>query len=381
MANSEKISIEEERETIWKAIEGRIIYGTKTIIEGLLIAERAEWIQAQPYERGEYRRGYRNGRYKRALMTKFGTIPNLAIPRIRKGDIEFKVFEKYKRRAPDVDNAIGRLFVSGISTRKLENILEELYGKRISRQTVSDTQKVLNEEVEKYKTKPIEDTIEFLFLDGITQKVREIGIENKVMLCAYGIFKDGRREILSFELVDVEDTDNWRGFLVNLKSRGLLGKSLRLIITDRNPGLLKSLREIYPFKKVQRCIAHKLRNIAVKLRRRNQKECMGEAKLIFGAMSKREAINRFKEWKAKWLIEEERAVKCLEKDLFSCLYYYEFDKAIWKTIRTTNILERAFREVRRRTRPMNIFPNAESCIRIMHSITEMLNNNWLQAMA
>ena len=92
---------------------------------------------------------------------------------------------------------------------------------------------------------------------------------------------------------------------------------------------------------------------------------MGEVRLVFGAGSKREAINRFKGWKEKWQYEEERAVRCLEKDLFSCFYYYDFDKTLWKTIRTTNILERAFREVRRRTRPMNIFPNAGSCERIM----------------
>ena len=376
MAKSERMSIEKARNEIWEGIENRALYGVKVIIEALLVAERAEWLQVQSYERGEKRKGYRNGKYKRMLTTKFGFIPDLAIPRVRKGELEFKTLEKYRRRAPDVDNTIGNLFVSGISTRKLENILEELYGKRISRQTVSETQKVLDEEVEKYKTKPIEDTVEFLFLDGIVQKVREIGIENKVMLCAYGIYKDGRKEILSFELVDAEDTDNWRGFLVNLKSRGLMGKSLRLITTDGNPGLLKALREIYPFKKVQRCIVHKLRNVSVKLRRRNQKECMCSAKLIFSAMSKREAIKRFKIWEEKWQIEEERAVKCMKKDLFCCLYYYDFDKSIWKSIRTTNILERAFREVRRRTRPMNLFPNGDSCVRIMYAITRMLNNNW-----
>jgi len=252
--NIEGMNIKSARNEIWEAIENRIICGIKVIIEALLVAERAEWLQAQPYERGEKRKGYRNGKYKRALMTKHGLIPDLAIPRVRKGELEFKTLEKYKRRTPDVDKAIGNLFVSGISTRKLENILKELYGKRISRQTVSETQKSLDDEVVKYKTLPIEDTVEFLFLDGITQKVREIGIEGKVMLCAYGLYKDGGRKILSFELVDNEDTDNWRGFLVNLKSRGLLGGSLELIITDGNPGLLKALREIYPFKKVQTCL-------------------------------------------------------------------------------------------------------------------------------
>lgn len=380
MAKKGNLSMEEARKEIWEEIERRMTYGIKVLVEALLIAERAEWLQAQPYERGKRRKGYRNGKYERTLMTKFGYIPNLAVPRVRKGEMEFKVLEKYKRKAPNIDTAIGKLFISGISTRKLEPILEELYGKRVSRQVVSDAQKALDEEVGKYKTKPIEDTVKFLFLDGITQKVREIGIEGKVMLCAYGIYKDGKRKILSFELVDVEDTDNWRGFLVNLKSRGLLGKSLKLIITDGNPGLLKALREIYPFKKVQRCIAHKLRNVAAKLRKRNKKECMREASLIFGGESKREAIDRFKQWKEKWQIEEERAVRCLEKDLFNCLHYYEFDKGLWKSIRTTNILERAFREVRRRTRPMNLFPNADSSVRIMYAITRMLNDNWARAM-
>ncbi|MDI6841159.1 MAG: IS256 family transposase [bacterium] len=377
---AKRMTIEEARTEIWKAIEGRVIFSTKVLIETLLMLELTEQIQALPYERGKSRKGYRNGKYKRTLLTKYGPLLDLSVPRVRKGEIEFKVLEKYKRRAPDIDTSIGELFISGISTRKLENILEKLYGKRVSRQTVSDAQKSLDEEVEKYKTKQIEDTVEFLFLDGITQKVREIGIEGKVMLCAYGIYKDGRREILSFELVDVEDTDNWRGFLINLKSRGLLGKSLKLIITDGNLGLLKALREIYPFKKVQRCIAHKLRNVGAKLRKRNKKECMREASLIFGGESKREAINRFKQWKEKWQIEEERAVKCLEKDLFNCLHYYEFDKALWKSIRTTNILERAFREVRRRTRPMNIFPNSDSSVRIMYAITRLLNDNWTRAM-
>lgn len=375
MVKNEGINIE-ERTAIWSAIEERVIYATKVIIEALLLTERAEWLQTQPYERSGKRKGYRNGSYTRALMTKSGFIPNLSIPRIRESGFQFKILDRYKRRTPEVDSAIGRLFISGISTRRLESLLKGLYGKRISRQTVSNTQKSLDEEVEKYKSKPIEDTVEFLFLDGIVQKVREIGIENKVMLCAYGIYKDGRREILSFELVDNEDTDNWRGFLVSLKSRGLLGKSLRLITTDGNSGLLKALREIYPFKKAQRCIVHKLRNVAVKLRRRNQRECIGEAKLIFSACSKREAIKRFKVWEEKWQIEEERAVKCMRKDLFSCLYYYDFENVIFRAIRSTNILERAFREVRRRTRPMNLFPNGDSCVRIMYAITRMLNKNW-----
>ncbi len=120
-----------------------------------------------------------------------------------------------------------------------------------------------------------------------------------------------------------------------------------------------------------------MRNVAVKIKKANRPYCLKEAKLIFAADSRKEAIKRFREWEAKWVVEEERAVKCMKKDLFNCLLYYQFDKELWTSIRTTNILERAFREVRRRTRPMNnFFTNEASANRVMYGISEMLNKNW-----
>ena len=289
--------------------------------------------------------------------------------------MEFQVFDRYQRRHADVDAAIGRLFLQGVSTRRLRGIARELFGKEVSATTVSKTAAYLDKELQHYQTKPLTDDFPFLFLDGITQKVREIGVEKKVMLCALGPKEDGTKEMLSFRLVDQEDTDSWRAFLVDLKSRGLQGKALRLITTDGNPGLLKALKEIYPFFKVQRCIVHKLRNVAIKLKRRHLKPCMAEAKGIFNAPSRREAIKRFKEWKEKWQVEEERAVRCLEKDFHHCLHYYSFLKELWKKIRTTNILEREFREVRRRTRPMGFFPTEASANRIFYGVTNGIYRN------
>ena len=139
-----------------------------------------------------------------------------------------------------------------------------------------------------------------------------------------------------------------------------MGKALRFITTDGNPALLKALKEVYPFLKVQRCIVHKLRNVAIKLKRVHLKPCMAEAKDIFNARSRREAIKRFKAWKEKWQVEEERAIRCMEKDPYHCLHYYSFPKELWQKVRTTNVLERDFREVRRRTRPMGFFPTDDS---------------------
>jgi putative transposase len=183
----------------------------------------------------------------------------------------------------------------------------------VSATTVSRTTGYLDEELKKYRTKPLTDDFDFLFLDGITQKVREIGVRKKMMLCALGMNEDGRRESLSFQMVDREDVESWRAFLVDLKSRGLQGKNLKLITTDGNPALLKAIKEIYPFLKVQRCIVHKLRNVAIKLKRVHLKPCMAGAKDIFNAPSRREAIRRFKTWQEVWQVEEERAVRCMEK--------------------------------------------------------------------
>ena len=375
--------VENLQEIIWTKIASGVKGFIKTFIENLLREELSAEIGAGRYERAKSRRGYRNGHYMRDLLTRFGPIEKIRVPRMDQGGMEFSVFDRYERRRRDVDAAIGRLFLNGVSTRKLKGIAKELYGQEISAQTVSSTLACLDKELECFKDRPIDDTVEFLFLDGISQKVREIGIEKKVMLCAFAIHRkrpqeDKRhREILSFQLTEVEDETSWRGFLADLKGRGLHGKGLRLIITDGNPALLKAIRGIYPFIKAQRCMAHKMRNVAVKIRKVNRAHCLKEAKLIFQADSRKEALRRFKSWQAKWLIEEERAVKCMRKDLFSCLHYYAFDRELWKSIRTTNILERTFREMRRRTRPMNnFFTNEASANRIMHGITDMLNNNW-----
>jgi transposase-like protein len=368
--------VQDVQGAVWREITTRLLRGLRALLEGLLEDEVTTHVGADRYERTRGRQGHRNGHYTRDLVTTHGPLPRLRVPRLLEGGVEFTLFDKYQRRQAAVDAAIGQLFLQGISTRKLKAIARDLFGASVSATTVSKTTAVLDADLQVYQTKPLTDDVVFLFLDGISQKVRELGIEGKVMLCAFGIHTDGTKELLSFRLADVEDTASWQGFLVDLKSRGLKGKALKLITVDGNPALLKALREVYPLRRIQRCIAHKLRNVVVKLKRAQREACMGEAKLIFGAPSRTEAIRRFRAWRSKWLDEAEAAGRCLEKDLFHCFHYFSFPQGLWRTIRTTNILERAFREVRRRTRPMGVFTNAESAERIMYGVTQHLNANW-----
>jgi transposase-like protein len=367
-----EVNVQEE---IWKFVASTLKQGLKRLLESLLEDEVTSKVNAERYERNPRRQGYRGGHYLRDLVTRYGLLEDLRVPRMAEGPTDFQLLDKYQRRRPDVDAAIGKLFLQGVSTRRLRSIAKELFGREVSATTVSRTATYLDDELRRYQTRPLTDDLPFLFLDGITQKVREISVEKKVMLCALGMREDGTKEMLSFRLADQEDTDSWRPFLVDLKSRGLRGEALKLITTDGNPALLKALKDIYPFLKVQRCIVHKLRNVTGKLRRVHLKPCMAEAKDIFNARSRVEAIKRFKVWKDKWQDEEERAVKCMEKDLYHCLHYYSFPKELWKKIRTTNVLERDFREVRRRTRPMGFFPQEQSAQRIFYGVTNSIHQN------
>lgn len=299
---------------VWKFIAVTLKQGLRHLLEGLLEDEVTTKVNARKYERSFRRQGYRGGHYLRDLITRYGLLEDLRVPRWSEGPMDFQLFDKYERRRPDVDAAIGRLFLQGVSTRRLRSIAQELFGCEVSATTVSRTAGYLDEELRQYQTKSLTDDFPFLFLDGIVQKVREIGVEKKSMLCALGMKENGVKEMLSFRLADREDVDSWRAFLMDLKSRGIQGKALKLITTDGNPALLKAVKELYPFLKVQRCIVHKLRNVAIKLKRVHLRPCMAEAKGIFNAPSRREAIKQFKVWRDKWQVEAERAVRCMEKD-------------------------------------------------------------------
>jgi len=271
---------------MWAEVATKLLRGLRALLEGLLEEERTAHVGAARHERVRDRRGHRNGHYTRASVTTYGPLPKLRVPWLLEGGIGFTLFNKYQRRQAAVDAAIGQLFLQGITTRRLKAIAQALFGAPVSAGTVSETAAVLDADLQAYQTKPLTDDVVFLFLDGISQRVRKLSVEGKVMLCAFGIHADGTKALLSFRLADVEDTVSWRGFLVDLKNRGLKGTALTLLTVDGHPALLKALRGGSPLRRIQRCLAHKLRNVVVKLKRAQREACMGEAKLIFGAPSR-----------------------------------------------------------------------------------------------
>ncbi|NPV29975.1 MAG: hypothetical protein HPY58_10065 [Firmicutes bacterium] len=182
--------------------------------------------------------------------------------------------------------------------------------------------------------------------------------------------------MLGVQLGDRESSASWREFFKDLKRRGFKGEHLIMGIMDGLPGLESAFTEAFPKAKVQRCVVHKLRNIASKLPRKIQKDCLDHAKRIFYAGSHEEAEERFHAWKDVWEKIAPRAVACLEKDLQAVLQFYTQPKPLWKLLRSTNTIERTFKEFKRRTRQMDSLPNEDCCLRCIFAISQDLNQTW-----
>jgi putative transposase len=356
---------------------------TKDFFEITLEEEMIQYTQAQRHQRTDQRLDYRNGYYTRNFDTGFGPIDNIKVPRSRSGLFEPSMFNKYQRRQEQVNQSIINCFLLGVSTRNVKDVLKPLLGVNISASTVSNATKAVDKLVKQYHKRELIDEYTFLFLDAINISVR-YGSKSikKTVLTAYGITEFGMRDIIDFRIVRSESKDACESFLNNLYNRGLKGDNLKLIATDGGKGLIAALAIVYPAIKHQRCWFHKLQNIAKLLKKKDQKEALKALRKIYNAQSKAIALKRFKDFKYSWAKTYPNVIKSLDRDLEELLNFLtipikqEYRNFIRKRIRTTNVIERAFREVRRRTKTMSCFNNNDSLQRIMYAVFYRLNTNW-----
>jgi putative transposase len=356
---------------------------TKEFFEITLEEEMIQYIQAEKHQRTDQRLDQRNGYYYRNFDTAFGPIERIGVPRSRSGLFEPTIFDKYQRRQECVNQSIVNCFLLGVSTRNVKDVLKPLLGVNISASTVSNCTKAVDKLVREFHSRPLLDEYQFLFLDGLNMSVR-YGTKSikKTVLVAYGITLFGQREIIDFRIVKSESKDACESFLNNLFHRGLEGKNLKLIITDGGKGLIAALAFVYPEIKHQRCWFHKLQNIAKLLKKKDQKEVLRLLRKIYNAASKEAALKCFKHFKNSWGKAYPNVIKSLDQDLEELLNFLTIPikkdqrNFIRKRVRTTNVIERSLREVRRRTKPMSCFNNNDSLQRIIYAVFYRLNTNW-----
>jgi transposase-like protein len=359
----------------------------KRILEDEVEKEVEQYLGRAWYERrGEgNREDYRNGFRIRHLLTEIGDLV-VRMPRTRKRFVS-RVLEAYRRRVRTVDQLILACFVLGMSTRKVSTALLSLLGERVSAATVSEVAKALDGEVRRYHERKIREEYRFLFFDGVVLKQKGAAkVQKRIILCAYGESWEGKREMIDFLLASSESQNVWEGFLRDLYERGLEGKVCEMITTDGGKGLLNALEVVYPRIERQHCWAHKTRNVLDKVKKADREKVNKDLHQISHAKNRRLATQAYWVFCQKYRKAYPGAVKSLESEINDLLSFYEVklsleerkgrdaqelekaQEALWRRIRTTNLIERAFVEVRRRTRPMGVFGNRGSMERILFAV-------------
>jgi len=366
--------VQELSEDFWGDLYAKTKLVWKRLLEADSLRQRDRYLGLGWYERGEEpERDYRNGFYERDYQTRFGTI-RLRVARTRKKNFLPSGLSWFQRRAEELALLIREAFLRGISTRQVGRLVAILTGEPVSAQTVSKLTRNLDGLVRKFHEAPLRDEWAYLFLDGVSLRVRRpSGRKRLQMLVAYGVRANGSRQLLAFLRSQGESQQAWEGLLEDLYRRGLEGRNLELIVTDGCPGLAAAIQTVYPRVEHQRCWVHKMRNILEKVRRRDHDAVKADAQAIYLAESVREARLAFRRLEKRWRPVYPRMVRQLEKDLPELLAFFSFPRPLWKKLRTTNVIERRFVEVRRRTRPMVCFVNVQSVDRIIFSIFNRFN--------
>lgn len=347
------------------------------VIQQVLEQEMEETLQAGKGERTSERLGYRSGSYGRTLITRVGKL-ELRVPQDRQGRFRTEVFERYQRSEKALVGALAEMYVQGVSTRKVKAITEELCGHEFSASTISRVNQTLDEELDKFAQRQLDEAYPYLILDARYEKVRENGvIRSRAVLVAIGINDDGRRCILAVDLANRESESSWKEFIAGLRQRGLRG--VELVISDDHAGLKKAIAESLAEAVWQRCYVHFLRNALDHLPRKADPDCLMELRWMYDRRSIEEARRDLAAWLQKWGQKYPRLCEWVELNIDQTLSFYRLPQQHHKHLKSTNMLERLNEELKRRTHVVRIFPNAASCLRLVRALAAEIHENWIEA--
>jgi len=345
-------------------------------VQQVLEAEMTEFLGAGPGERTEGRQGYRAGYYSRTWVTRIGKL-ELRVPRDREGRFSTELFERYQRSEKAFVSALAEMYVQGVSTRKVKKITEELCGHQFSASTISRINKGLDESLQKFARRRLEESYPYLIVDARYEKVREDGvIISRAVLLAVGINWEGRRQILGVELANRESQTSWREFLVGLRERGLHG--VELVVSDDHAGLKRAVVEVLPEAAWQRCYVHFLRNALDHLPRKADDDCLQELRWLYDRRNGEEARRDLGAWLERWQEKYPKLTDWVEENIEQTWTFYRLPRQHHRHMKSTNMLERFNEEIRRRTRVVRIFPNADSCLRLVRAMAAETHEGWLE---
>ncbi|KPK67264.1 hypothetical protein AMJ82_10990 [candidate division TA06 bacterium SM23_40] len=344
-------------------------------LQQLLEGELAAHLGADHYERTERRKGYRNGGYPRTVKTRVGPI-QLLVPRDRKGTFQPSLFGRYQRNEKALVLALMEMVIQGVSTRKVTEITETLCGSSFSRSMVSSLAAGLDGQLEAWRTRPLEGEWPYLFVDARYEKVRhDSRVVSMAAVTVVGVNGAGYRSILAVDVNHSENEADYAELFRRLYHRGLRG--VQLVISDRHEGLRRAIDRFFQGACWQRCQVHFMRNLMIRLRRRDRSWVLGALRNVYDAPDRPQAEERLRELVDQLRPNYPELAEWLEAEGPETLAVFSFPEAHRRRIRTTNGQERLHQEIRRRTRVVRIFPHRASCLRLVSALCQEQDEEWM----
>jgi transposase-like protein len=357
-------------------VEARVRQGVKAVLEEVLQDEMTQHLEAGYRELTPTRRGERNGYYQRNLVTPVGKIERLEVPRDREGEFVTEVFERYKRMTGDVEEAILEMYLSGISVRKIAGVTDALSKVRVGKDAVSRIASRLEEQQKEWRERSLEEKeYPYLYLDATYLKVRwGARVTSMALLAAVGVDEEGFREVLAVEVAGSEKGAAYTSLLRGLIDRGLSG--VRLAVSDDHEGIKAAVAGELPGAEWQRCTVHFQRNVLSHVPSSSISEVAEDLSAIFKVSRHKTAEALAEEFVSLYEKSYPKAVSIFKVGIWDALTYLSYPGSHHARIRSTNMLERLFKEVKRRTRVVGVFPNERSASTLATEIALRSSEEW-----
>jgi putative transposase len=363
-----------DEHALWGDLRPELLEAVKRILEATMEDELGALVGAGRYERTHLRLDVRNGVYYRRLVTELGAITDLAVPRRRLVPYHPSFLRRAARRTGSIDRVLRQAFLRGLSTRETAALAETLTGVPLSASAVSRLARELDAQVAAFHRRPVTFPARYLLADGLWVSVRQSGRARKrVVLAVYGIDETGHRELLDYRQAASESAAEWRRLLTSLVARGLDPDAVVLVTADGAGGIAAAVAEAFPEAALQRCWTHRIRNLLDALTLAERKPCLRGLRAVYRARTRRAAVQAYWRWAKAWRGRHPVLVRNLERDLDALLAVFALPEPLRASLRTTNLIERAFRELRRRLRPIGGLTDRRSADRILYGQVVRLN--------
>jgi putative transposase len=387
------------------------LVGIKATLEAALVEELNAALGFSHFQRlpsgSKSPEQQRSGSFHRQLLTSYGLISSLRVPKLRRGNAKrtWHILTRYQRLAPRLLDQLLFVYALGLSLRDLQEALYVLLGETLSREAVSRVTEQVQASMQAWREQPLRQTPAVLIVDGVWVNIlyptgttwtdqsghirQQVRGQERVILAALAVYADGSHQLLEYVVAEAEDSTGWTRLWRALLTRGLDPKQLSMVVSDGSKGVLETLGRDMPKVKLQRCVVHKVRSFERNLRyselelldaqtqqvvseevARHQRRSAisSEALAIFQAPTREVAEQRLSEFESRWQGREAQAVKTFKHGLKRCFTFYQFEQALHPHLRSTNLLERFFREFRSRADEMGAFANETSCLLVFHLV-------------